>query len=72
MAVTVNTPAAGTISIFDLATAACTGTPSTNTIAVITATSTAPVGAMEYNVYAQNGICVKASSASIDFTVSYQ
>lgn len=67
----VNTPAAGTISIFDLASASCTATPSTNTVAVITATSTAPLGTFLYNLLFQNGICVKASAA-MDFTVSYQ
>lgn len=69
--VNVNTPAVGTISIFDLATASCTATPSTNTVAVITGTSTAPVGTFLYNLQFLNGICVKASAA-MDFTVSYQ
>lgn len=71
VSVTVNTPAAGTISVFDLATAACTGTPSTNTVAVITATATAPIATLLYNVGLLNGICVKASAA-MDFTVSSQ
>lgn len=69
--ITVNTPAAGTISIFDLAAASCTGTPSTNTVAVITATSTAPLGTLGYNLAFLNGICVKAS-ATMDLTVGYQ
>jgi hypothetical protein len=71
VSVTVNTPAVGTISVFDLATAACTGTPSTNTVAVITATATAPIATLLYNVGLLNGICVKASAA-MDFTVSSQ
>ena len=71
-AITVNTPAAGTISIFDLATAACTATPSTNVVGVITVTSTAPVGTLTYNLSTQNGVCIKSSSASIDATISYQ
>ena len=66
----VNTGAAGTISIFDLATAACTATPSTNTVAVITATTTT-LQTFTYDVNMLNGICVKAS-AGMDFTVSYQ
>lgn len=70
--ITVNTPAAGTITLFDLATAACTATPSTNVVAVITVTSTIPVGAVNYDDVFLNGICVKASSASIDYTVNYQ
>jgi hypothetical protein len=72
VSLTINTPAAGTVSIFDLPSASCTGTPATNTIAVITATSSAPLATFRYNVETYQGICVKASSASIDFTVSYQ
>jgi len=71
LSVTVNTPAAGTISIFDLPQASCTGTPATNTVAVITATATAPLGTIPYNLAFQNGICVKASVA-MDITVSSQ
>jgi hypothetical protein len=71
VSVTVNTPAAGTISVFDLATAACTGTPSTNTVAVITEAATGPIATLAYNVGLLNGICVKASAA-MDFTVSSQ
>jgi hypothetical protein len=69
--ITVNTPAAGTISVFDLATASCTGTPATNVVAVITATATAPLGTIPYNLAFQNGICVKAS-VPMDITVSTQ
>jgi hypothetical protein len=71
VSITVNTPAAGTISIFDLPTASCTGTPATNTVAVITATATAPLGTIPYNLALLSGICVKASVA-MDFTVSTQ
>ena len=66
----INTGAAGTVSIFDLATAACTGTPSTNTVAVVTAT-TSTAESFFYDLQAQNGICVKASAA-MDLTASYQ
>jgi hypothetical protein len=65
---TVNTGGAGTISIFDLATAACTGTPATNTVAVITAVA-GTLQTFTYDVNTVNGICVKASVA-MDFTVS--
>lgn len=68
---TVNTPAAGTISIFDLASAACTGTPSTNTVAVLTiGASTAPT-TFTYDTALVNGICVKASAA-MDLSASFQ
>ena len=69
-ALTINTGAAGTVSIFDLATAACTGTPATNTVAVITATTTTSETFI-YDVNMLNGICVKASVA-MDLTVSAQ
>jgi hypothetical protein len=67
---TVNTGGAGTISIFDLASASCTGTPATNTVAVITAVA-ATLQTFTYDVNLLNGICVKASVA-MDFTVSSQ
>jgi hypothetical protein len=70
--VNINTSAAGTVTLFDLAASACTGTPSTNVIAVITAIASSPPVSMIYNTSFVNGICVKASSASIDFTVGYQ
>lgn len=64
--------AAGTVSIFDLASAACTGTPSTNKVAVIT-TPTAVNGLPPYifDVNTFNGICVQASQ-TMDITVSFQ
>lgn len=65
---TVNTGAAGTISIFDLPTASCTGTPATNVVAVITAVATT-TETFTYDVNLNQGICVKASAA-MDFTVS--
>lgn len=66
----INTGGAGTVSIFDLATAACTATPSTNTVAVVTATATT-LQTFTYDVNMLNGICVKASVA-MDLTVSAQ
>lgn len=71
LSVNVNTPAAGTISVFDLPAASCTGTPSTHTVAVITATSTAPLGAIPFNQLFQQGICIQASAA-MDLTIGYQ
>jgi len=69
--VVVGTPAAGTISLFDLTPANCTATPSTNQVSVITATSTFPTAPEIYDTVFQNGICVKASAA-MDITVTYQ
>ena len=67
---TVNTGAAGTITVFDLDGASCTGTPSTNQKGTITAT-TATLQTFTYDINLSNGICVKASVA-MDFTVSSQ
>lgn len=66
----VGTSAAGTISLFDLAPAACTGTPATNVVSVITefASATPPPPAYIFDVLFNNGICVKASAA-MDITV---
>jgi hypothetical protein len=70
--VTVNTSAAGTVSIFDLAAASCTGTPSTNTVAVITTPSaTTGLASYTFDVNTLNGICVQESAGSMDVTVSY-
>lgn len=69
--IVVGTPAAGTITFFDLPAASCTGTPSTNVRSVITATSTAPLGSVTYDAFFNNGICVQASAA-MDLTVMAQ
>lgn len=66
---TINTGAAGTVSIFDLTAAGCTGTPVTNTVAVITAATTT-LQTFTYDTNLLQGICVKASVA-MDFTVSF-
>jgi hypothetical protein len=67
---TINTGAAGTVTLSDLASGNCTGTPATNTVAVITATTTT-LQTFTYDVNFNNGICLKAS-AGMDLTVSYQ
>lgn len=71
LGINLNTSAAGTISVFDLALASCTGTPSTNTVAVLTIAATENARAIPFNVALLNGICIKASVA-MDFTVSSQ
>lgn len=69
-AVSINTGAAGTISLFDQISTTCTGTPSGSVVAVITAT-TSSLQSLLYDVNFTQGICVKASAA-MDFTISYQ
>jgi hypothetical protein len=67
--VVIGTGAAGTISFFDLGPAACTGTPATNVVSVITATTTTPPP-VPFGAEFLQGICVKASVA-MDLTVNY-
>jgi hypothetical protein len=67
--VVVGTPAVGTISLFDLVPASCTGTPATNVVSVITVTATFPSASEIYDSVFVNGICVKAS-AIMDITVN--
>lgn len=69
--VVIGTPAAGTVTFFDLAPAQCTGTPISNIKSVITATATFPSSALTYDAFFQNGICVKAS-ATMDITINIQ
>jgi hypothetical protein len=71
--VVVGLSAAGTISLFDLAPASCTGTPATNIVSVITefASAAPPPPPEIYDTLFVNGICVKAS-ATMDITVSSQ
>lgn len=69
--IVVGTPAVGTISLFDLAPAACTGTPITGIVSVITATATFPAAPEIYDTLFTLGICAKAS-ATMDITVSAQ
>jgi len=68
--ISINTGAAGTVSLFDLVGSSCTGTPATNTVAVITATTTT-LQTFTYDVNMLNGICVKAS-VGMDITVSWK
>jgi hypothetical protein len=69
--IVIGTPAAGTVTLFDIAPVLCTGTPVTGIVSVITATTTFPSAPMIYDSLFQNGICVKAS-AVMDITVNSQ
>lgn len=68
--VVVGTPAAGTITLFDIATGSCTGTPVSGIVSVITATTTFPSAPEIYDSVFNAGICVKAS-AVMDITVNF-
>jgi hypothetical protein len=66
---TINTGAAGTITLFDLPLASCTGTPATNQKGIVTATATT-LETLLYDINFVNGICVQASAA-MNLTVSF-
>jgi hypothetical protein len=68
---TINTPAAGTLSVFDLVSGSCTGTPATNTKAILTSASGQAPLLIPYDMLIFNGLCIKASAA-MDITVGYQ
>lgn len=67
--VAINTAASGTITLFDLPPASCSGSPSTNIVSIIDGSNATP---RNYGALFVNGICVQASSGSIDFTVISQ
>jgi hypothetical protein len=71
--VIVTTPiASGTVKLFDLASASCTGTPSTNPKAIISIPSA--VGNPFYLEFQQsftNGICALTSTGTWNLTVIY-
>lgn len=69
--IVVNTPAAGTVTLFDLAPADCTGTPSTNVVGVITVGAMDVAHTIPYGTTFNLGICLKAS-AGMDLTAIYQ
>jgi hypothetical protein len=66
----INTAAAGTVSFFDLVSTSCTGTPSTNLVAVVTVGASNPPSAINFDAFFTNGICMKAS-AVMDLTVNF-
>lgn len=68
---TIGTPAAGTVTLHDLAAAACVAVPATEIVSVLTAIAGASPSSHEYNLFFRNGICVKASAA-MDLTVGTQ
>jgi hypothetical protein len=69
--VIVNTSAAGTLGIYDLSAANCTGTPSTNIVATLTILASSPPVSIHYGAHLLNGICLK-SSVTAESTVVYQ
>lgn len=69
---TINTAgASAVISVFDLATASCTGTPSTNVKAIITLPASGALpGTLLYDQQFVNGICVQSATAASDITAT--
>lgn len=68
-----NAGASAVISIFDLASASCTGTPSTNVKAIVTLPASGGLpGTLLYDAQFQNGICVQDVTAASDLTITAQ
>lgn len=68
---TVGTPDAGTVSVFDLPVASCTMTPSTNVVAVFTEQAMGTPQTHVLNQFFKFGICIKAS-VTMDITAGVQ
>jgi hypothetical protein len=66
--VSVNGGTTGVVTLYDIASSGCTGTPASGKFATILA-ATAPV-TMTYSISVKNGICV-VTAAATDVTVSY-
>jgi hypothetical protein len=68
--VTINGGTAGVVTLFDIGSAGCTGTPASGKFATIeTISATNPV-TLFYNLQTKNGICVLTAAAT-DITVTY-
>jgi hypothetical protein len=65
---TVNGGATGAVTLYDIVSSGCTGTPASGKFATIQA-ATAPVS-LPYNLITKNGLCVVTATAA-DVTVSY-
>jgi hypothetical protein len=70
---TINTAgASGVITLFDLGKNACTATPSTNVIAVLTLPASGALpGSLLYDARFLNGLCIQDTVAASDQTVSF-
>lgn len=63
--IAINTPVAGTIGIYDIASAGCSGTPGSGKKASITiATPQDEAKVLQFNMAMANGICLVTSSSS--------
>lgn len=69
--IVVNTPAAETVTVYDVASGSCTGTPGSGQLANITLTTSTPPGTLSYGLKTANGICIKTSSTA-DITVVFE
>ena len=67
----IDTSAAGTIGIYDIAAAGCVGSPASGLRGTITLAGTEPPESIFYDLEMAHGICI-VTSASPDIIVSYQ
>jgi hypothetical protein len=66
----VNGGTAGTVSLYDIASSGCTGTPASGKFAAITVSGTFQPVSMFYELNFGNGLCV-VTSAATDVTVAF-
>lgn len=69
--IVVNTPAAGTIGVYDVAGGSCSGTPGSGKLALVTLTASSQPLTLTYDLKTSNGICV-VTSAATDLTVVFE
>lgn len=70
ISVTINGGTPGVVTLFDIGSAGCTGTPGSGKFATIVAQAATTAITLNYNVIITNGICV-VTAAATDLTVVF-
>lgn len=68
--VTINGGTAGVVTLFDIGSAGCTGTPGSGKFATIEVISATNPTTLTYNLMTNNGLCVLTAAAT-DLTVTF-
>ena len=67
---TINGGTAGVVTLYDIASSGCTGTPASGKFAAIQAVGLTNPVTLVYNLQTKNGICV-VTAAATDLTITY-
>lgn len=70
VSLTINGGTAGVVTLFDIGSGGCTGTPGSGKFATIETIGTTSPVTLSYNLRVKNGICV-VTAANTDLTVSF-